>query len=70
MAKGSVDLLQEKQIRLLFYLVATMGALTTLAVYWQNRKAKEEQEPVRKMEAELKQLELEKLRSEKKRGAF
>jgi cell division protein FtsL len=68
--KAKVDLLQEKQIRVLFYLVATMGALTTLAVFYQNRKMRKEKLPLIKMEEELKQLQLEKLRSEKSKGTF
>ena len=70
MAKAAVDLIQEKQIRLLFYLVATMGAVTTLALYFQNRKTRDEKKELLDMEKELKTLQLEKLRAEKKRGGY
>lgn len=67
MAKSTVDLIQEKQIRLLFYLVATLGATTTLVLYWQNRKNRKEKDELLAMEKELKTLQLEKLKAEKKR---
>lgn len=67
MAKSTVDLIQEKQIRLLFYLVATLGATTTLVLYWQNRKNRKEKSELLAMEHELKTLQLEKLKAEKKR---
>jgi cell division protein FtsL len=67
MAKSTVDLIQEKQIRLLFYLVATLGATTTLVLYWQNRKNRKEKDELLVMEKELKTLQLEKLKAEKKR---
>jgi cell division protein FtsL len=67
MAKATVDLIQEKQIRLLFYLVATLGATTTLVLYWQNRKNRKEKDDLLAMEKELKTLQLEKLKAEKKR---
>ena len=67
MAKLTVDLIREKQIRLLFYLVATLGATTTLVLYWQNRKNRKEKSELLAMEHELKTLQLEKLKAEKKR---
>lgn len=66
MSKLKVDLIQEKQIRLLFYLVATMGAVTTLMLFFQNRKNRKEKDELLDLEKELKTLQLEKLRKEKR----
>lgn len=66
MSKLKVDLIQEKQIRLLFYLVATMGAVTTLLLFFQNRKNRKEKDELLDLEKELKTLQLEKLRKEKR----
>jgi hypothetical protein len=69
MSKSTVDLIQEKQIRLLFYLIATLGATTTLVLFFSNRKTRKERAELLAMEHELKSLQIEKLKSEKKRKA-
>ena len=67
---NKIDILQNKKIRSLFYLVATLGAATTIFVFFENRKYTRGKEKLAKMEFELKKLEIEKLRSEKEDGSF
>ena len=66
MSKLKIDLVQEKQIRLLFYLIATLGATTTLLLYFQNRKNRKEKDEVLALEKGLKTLQLDKLKREQK----
>jgi sensor histidine kinase YesM len=63
-----VDLVQEKKIRLLFGLVAVIGVVSSVAIYLQKRKFTKDEEALIKLEKEVKQLMLEKLRKEKKAG--
>jgi len=65
-----IDALQNKKIKGLFYLIAAMGAATTLFVYYEKQKAKPELEKLKELEIELKSLQLQKLKSEKKKGEF
>lgn len=67
---NKIDILQNKKIRSLFYLVATLGAATSIFVFFENRKYTMSKEKLAKMEFELKRLEIEKLRSEKENGSF
>ena len=67
---NKIDLLQNKKIRSLFYLVATLGAATSLFVFFENRKYNKAKEHLASMNLEIKKLELEKLRSEKGKGVF
>ena len=67
---NKIDLLQNKKIRSLFYLVATLGAATSLFVFFENRKYNKAKEHLASMNLEIKKLELEKLRSEKEKGVF
>lgn len=66
--KAKIDLIQEKQIRLLFYLVGILGATTTLVLYFQNKKVRAEKSELTEMEKELTALQLEKLKREKLRN--
>ena len=60
-----IDRVQEKQIRVIFTLVGILAAVTSLSVWYQSRKHKKADDTIRKMELEIKQLELEKLRNQK-----
>ena len=62
-----IDSVQEKQIRIIFTLFGIAAAITTINIYLQARKHKKADDRIRSMELEIKQLELEKLRSEKKK---
>lgn len=70
MSKVSIDFLQEKKIRMLFGMVAFIGGLTTVLIYIQSRRNKKEKDEILLLEKELRQLQIEKLRSEKKRDVF
>ena len=70
MGKLKVDIVQEKQIRLLFYLVATLGAVTTLVLFFQQRKTRGERSELLNLEKELKTLQLEKLKREKRQRTY
>lgn len=70
MSKVSIDFLQEKKIRMLFGMVAFIGGLTTVLIYIQSRRNKKEKDEILALEKELRQLQIEKLRSEKKRDVF
>jgi|TARA_R110000803_G_scaffold25320_1_gene60485 hypothetical protein len=61
-----VDKIQEKKIKILFYLVGTVGAIATFSVFLRNRKHIEKDDAIRNMELEIKKLELSKLLNEKK----
>lgn len=65
---NKIDFLQEKKIRLLFGLVAFLGGITTIFVYMQNRKAKKEQTEILALEKELRTLQIEKLKKDKRNG--
>ena len=65
-----IDFLQEKKIRLLFGLVAFIGGVTTILIYMQNRKNKKEQDEILALEKELRTLQIEKLRKDKRSGGF
>lgn len=59
---NKLNLLQERKIKLLFGFVAFIGGLTTLMVYIQNRKTKKEEDEIRKLEKELKILQIDKIK--------
>jgi len=61
-----VSLTQERQIHILFGIVGTITAVTTISLYLQKRKHKKADDLIRTMELEIKSLELSKLRNEKK----
>jgi len=61
-----VDKIQEKKIKILFYIIATLGALATFSVFLRNRKHIEKDDAIRNMDLEIKKLELSKLLNEKK----
>jgi cadmium resistance protein CadD (predicted permease) len=65
---NKIDFLQEKKIRLLFGIVAFIGGVTTILLYMQNRKAKKEQNEILALEKELRTLQIEKLRKDKRNG--
>jgi hypothetical protein len=67
---NKMDFLQEKKIRMLFGLVAVIGSVTTILVYMQNRKSKKEQDEILAIEKELRTLQIEKLRKDKRSGGF
>jgi hypothetical protein len=67
---NKIDFLQERKIRLLFGLVAFIGGVTTIVVYMQNRKSKKEQDEILALERELRTLQIEKLRKDKRSGGF
>ena len=62
-----IDSVQEKQIRIIFTLFGIAAAITTINIYLQARKHKKADDRIRSMELEIKRLELEKLRTEKKK---
>ena len=70
MSKVNIDFLQEKKIRMLFGMVAFIGGLTTVLIFIQNRRNKKEKDEVLALEKELRQLQIEKLRAEKKKEVF
>jgi cadmium resistance protein CadD (predicted permease) len=65
---NKIDFLQEKKIRLLFGMVAFIGGVMTILVYMQNRKAKKEQDEILALEKELRTLQIEKLKKDKRNG--
>ena len=65
---NKIDFLQEKKIRLLFGIVAFIGGVMTILVYMQNRKAKKEQDEILALEKELRTLQIEKLKKDKRNG--
>jgi cadmium resistance protein CadD (predicted permease) len=67
---NKIDFLQEKKIRMLFGLVAFIGGVTTILIYMQNRKSKKEQDEILALERELRTLQIEKLRKDKRSGGF
>lgn len=67
---NKIDFLQEKKIRLLFGLVAFLGGITTIFVYMQNRKAKKEQTEIIALEKELRTLQIEKLKKDKRNAGY
>lgn len=67
---NKIDFLQEKKIRMLFGLVAFIGGVTTILIYMQNRKSKKEQDEILALEKELRTLQIEKLRKDKRSGGF
>jgi cadmium resistance protein CadD (predicted permease) len=70
MSKVNIDFLQEKKIRMLFGMVAFIGGLTTVLIYIQSRRNKKEKDEILALEKELRQLQIEKLRAEKKKEVF
>jgi hypothetical protein len=64
------DLLQEKKIRALFGIVTLIGGITTVLIYVQNRKHKKEATEIAALEKELKLLQIERLKNDKKNGIF
>ena len=46
---NKIDILQNKKIRSLFYLVATLGAATSIFVFFENRKYTRGKEKLAKM---------------------
>ena len=67
---NKIDFLQEKKIRLLFGIDAFIGGVTTILVYMQNRKAKKEQDEILALEKELRTLQIEKLKKDKRNGVY
>lgn len=65
-----IDLLQERQIRWLFGIVAFIGGITTILVYLQNRHDQNNRKELDEMEREIKLLQLQKLRADKRRNGF
>lgn len=65
-----IDFLQEKKIRLLFGLVAFIGGVSTILLYMQNRNGKKEKSEILALEKELRSLQIEKLRKDKRVGGF
>jgi CHASE3 domain sensor protein len=68
--KTQIDILQNKKIDFLFGAVAFIAGVATIVVFIQNSKTKKEKRAIIDMEVEIKQLELAKLRAEKKRGLY
>jgi hypothetical protein len=69
-AGHKIDLLQERQIRWLFGIVAFIGGITTILVYLQDRHSKKQRTELDELERELKILQLEKLKADKRRNGF
>lgn len=65
-----IDILQERQIRWLFGIVAFIGGITTILVYFQNRHDQNNRKELDEMEREIKSLQLQKLRADKRRNGF
>lgn len=65
-----IDILQERQIRWLFGIVAFIGGITTILVYVQNRHDQSNRKELDEMEREIKLLQLQKLRADKRRNGF
>jgi|TARA_R110000868_G_scaffold52970_3_gene166768 hypothetical protein len=61
-----IDIKQERQIRIIFALLGIIGAVTTISLFIQSRKHKKADDFIRSMELEIKTLELQKLKNEKK----
>ena len=61
----SVNSKQEKSLNIIFGLVAALSGLAAILIYIDNRRHSKVQEEINKLDKELKQMQIDKLKNEK-----